>query len=555
MPVAGPKSALRRLVLTAAIGLALAGEARAHCDGEWVAVGGPGGSGSQTAVLASTLWDPDGPGPQEPVLVVAGQFSTFDGVTVNNVVTWNGVAWSPLGPGLGNAASWVDALTVLSTGELVAGGTFTSSGATPVSRVAKWDGAAWTALGSGMNNEVTSLAVASGGELYAGGLFTNAGGITANRVAKWNGSSWSPLGSGSDNGVGNAVYALAPASIGGVYIGGAFTSAGGEGGRRYVVRWTGSSWSTLGSGCNALVLALHVLSNGDLVAGGTFTSAGGQSAGRVARWNGSAWSAMGSGLNAQPLCFATTPAGELVAGGHFVSSGAAMLNRIARWDGSAWLPMGAGMDQYVMALTPTPADEIWAGGGFSTVEGLDSAYLARHDPPDLVSIEREPQPATTCVGGTSSFSVVASSDGIIAYAWEIERAPGDWVTLTLDPLPLPGGGSASALVPGAATTPIIVLPDPGTFTYRVRAVVSDACGTATSEPATLTICPGDLDDGSGAGTCDGGVDVNDLLYFLVAYEGGAAAADLDDGTRLGIPDGAVDINDLLFFLGHFHGGC
>ncbi len=65
----------------------------------------------------------------------------------------------------------------------------------------------------------------------------------------------------------------------------------------------------------------------------------------------------------------------------------------------------------------------------------------------------------------------------------------------------------------------------------------------------------DLDDGTGTGAPDGGVDINDLLYFLGQYEAGAPAADLDDGTTSGVPDGGVDINDLLFFLGRYEGGC
>ena len=68
-------------------------------------------------------------------------------------------------------------------------------------------------------------------------------------------------------------------------------------------------------------------------------------------------------------------------------------------------------------------------------------------------------------------------------------------------------------------------------------------------------CPADLDDGTGTGTPDGGVDINDLLYFLAQHEAGANAADLDDGTGTGTPDGGVDINDLLFFLAHYEAGC
>ena len=68
-------------------------------------------------------------------------------------------------------------------------------------------------------------------------------------------------------------------------------------------------------------------------------------------------------------------------------------------------------------------------------------------------------------------------------------------------------------------------------------------------------CVADVDDGSGTGTPDGGVDINDLLYFLGAFEMGTETADLDNGSGTGTPDGGVDINDLLYFLVRFEAGC
>ncbi len=68
-------------------------------------------------------------------------------------------------------------------------------------------------------------------------------------------------------------------------------------------------------------------------------------------------------------------------------------------------------------------------------------------------------------------------------------------------------------------------------------------------------CPADVDDGTGTGTPDGGVDFNDLLYFLAQYEAGLLPADLDDGSGNGVPDGGVDFNDLLYFLSHYEAGC
>jgi hypothetical protein len=70
-----------------------------------------------------------------------------------------------------------------------------------------------------------------------------------------------------------------------------------------------------------------------------------------------------------------------------------------------------------------------------------------------------------------------------------------------------------------------------------------------------TGCLADLDCGNGTGTPDGGVDINDLLYFLTQFEAGTETADLDDGSGTGTTDGGVDINDLLFFLIRFQSGC
>lgn len=68
-------------------------------------------------------------------------------------------------------------------------------------------------------------------------------------------------------------------------------------------------------------------------------------------------------------------------------------------------------------------------------------------------------------------------------------------------------------------------------------------------------CVADLDDGSGTGSADGGVTVDDLLYFVSIFEDGVARADLDDGSGTGVPDGGVTIDDLLYFLIRYEVGC
>jgi hypothetical protein len=68
-------------------------------------------------------------------------------------------------------------------------------------------------------------------------------------------------------------------------------------------------------------------------------------------------------------------------------------------------------------------------------------------------------------------------------------------------------------------------------------------------------CPADVDDGTGTGTPDGGVTIEDLLYYLAIFSDGDVRADLDDGSSTGTPDGGVTIEDLLYFLDRFQNGC
>ncbi len=71
----------------------------------------------------------------------------------------------------------------------------------------------------------------------------------------------------------------------------------------------------------------------------------------------------------------------------------------------------------------------------------------------------------------------------------------------------------------------------------------------------LPTCRADLANTSGQPTPDNAVTIDDLLFFLTAFELGTTAADLDDGSLTGNIDGATTIDDLLFFLTRFETGC
>lgn len=86
------------------------------------------------------------------------------------------------------------------------------------------------------------------------------------------------------------------------------------------------------------------------------------------------------------------------------------------------------------------------------------------------------------------------------------------------------------------------------------------CGAARTRvgEAILRIplgCVADVDDGSSTGTPDGGVTIEDLIYYLDIFTQGLPGADLDDGTSTGRVDCGVTVDDLLFFLLRYEQGC
>src|SRR5207245_1473896 len=78
--------------------------------------------------------------------------------------------------------------------------------------------------------------------------------------------------------------------------------------------------------------------------------------------------------------------------------------------------------------------------------------------------------------------------------------------------------------------------------------------TAPGGPPLPPLCVADMDDGYGCGVPDGGVGIEDLIYYLGQFDAGNLRADVDDGSGLGHPDGGVGIEDLLYYLVRFDSG-
>jgi trimeric autotransporter adhesin len=125
-----------------------------------------------------------------------------------------------------------------------------------------------------------------------------------------------------------------------VYVGGSFTGVMAgmpQGTYNRIARWDGEAWHRMGEGVDSTVTALTVAGN-DVFVGGEFSTAGGQvAAERLARWDGQAWSAIGSvQYAAQPYATAVrvlaSEETHLYVGGVFDLVGEVPVNGLARME-------------------------------------------------------------------------------------------------------------------------------------------------------------------------------------------------------------------------------
>jgi uncharacterized membrane protein len=336
-------------------------------------------------------------------LLVGGLFTSAQGVASHRIARWrideqSGGVWSGVGQsvdlGINNRAGAGDPAVLAmcnhddGTGpSLFLGGYFGFAGGVPANNIVRWDGAEWRSLGDGLNGTVRAMAVhddGTGRALYVAGDFTQAGGVPANRVARWNGSSWSAVGSGVESGSVNALLSYDDGQGSALYIGGQFTQLGGQSVSR-VAKWSGGTWSALGSGVPGTVYALAAFDDGD----GTVLYAGGQMAGGVRRWDGTSWSTPGIGIpgGVQALAVHNDGTGPaLFVGGQFSSAGGIPAFGLAKWNGKVWSALGAGS----------------SAGGPSSISRISS----------FQSLE-QPEGSVLCIGG--SFNAYSGSPNLLRW--------------------------------------------------------------------------------------------------------------------------------------------
>ena len=365
--------------------------------------GNPGSAGVDDEIFAMDFYNSQ--------LYAGGAFTVAGNRSVNNLVSWNGSEWRPVGSGALNGVNGFIYALDADDGLLFIGGQFDTAGTIPSRNIAFYDiqAKSWHDMGgvtSSTGAAFVSSIIVDGDKVYVGGTFDRAGNVSAKNIAVYSRAAeqWRALGSGTEGNV-NAI-AIGPD---GIYVGGSFSSAGGiiSAG---IARWDGSEWHGLGKGVQGFVNAIAVMGDVVFVAGG-FDRAGDTLVNNIARWqpNNATWTRLsgtfwlsggepmrleGNGVNNVVRSLAVNGQ-ELYVGGTFLTAfpedyrtTSVTVNYIARWhefDGDPlfntlwWGRLGRGTNGFVNALTFDHSNNLYAAGSFSRAGSETAHGIAKWD--------------------------------------------------------------------------------------------------------------------------------------------------------------------------------
>jgi hypothetical protein len=330
-------------------------------------------------------------------LYVGGSFKTIGGQARNNIAALNAITGAALSwnPNVSASAGFFSAVSTLakSGSTLYIGGFFNSVGGQTRNNIAAIDTVAGTATTWNPNaDDPVSAMVVNGGTLFVGGSFNNIGGQARVAIAAL--STTTGAASAWNANVGNtnfSVYSLVLSSAT-LYVGGWFTSIGGQT-RRHIAALNATtaavtSWNPDAGDANYYVHTLAI-SGSTIYAGGSFYNIGGQNRTYLAAIDATT----GSATNWNPIiplyekqtpwAYVDTIAVSgtaLYVGGNFTYIGAQKEKYLAALDTSTgsltdWNP---NLDGEAKALI-LEDNTLYVGGSFSNIGGQARNSIAAID--------------------------------------------------------------------------------------------------------------------------------------------------------------------------------
>jgi uncharacterized delta-60 repeat protein len=288
-------------------------------------------------------------------IVCGGQFTTFNGATVNRIVRLNsdGTRDTIFTTNTGTASiGTVEAIAIQSDGKLVIIGSFTTFNGATVNRIVRLnsdgtrDTAFTTNTGTGFEATPFSVAIQSDGKIIIGGVYQGFNGTTVNRIVRLNsdGTRDTSFTTNTGTAFNGLVFSIAIQSDGKIVCGGSFTTFNGATVNRIVrlnsdgTRDTAFTTNT-GTGFELSVRSIAIQSDGKIVCGGQFTTFNGATVNRIVRLNsdGTRDTAFttntGTAFNLSVFSTAIQSDGKIVCGGAFATFNSIVRERLSRIGG------------------------------------------------------------------------------------------------------------------------------------------------------------------------------------------------------------------------------
>ncbi len=332
-------------------------------------------------------------------IIVAGNFTTYQGVTHNRIVRLNADGSADASFAIGTGAnSNIFVTAIQPDGKILIAGEFSSVNGTSRSKIARLntDGTVDAAFTSaGVNAIIYSMAVQTDGKIVIGGTFTTVTGQSKNRIARLNADGTLDAAFNNGTGADATVRAISLQPDGKMVIGGNFTLYNGTT-SNYITRLNsdGSIDPAFASGngfnYNGVVYSILWQFDGKFLVGGNFSSYNEASVKRMLRLNAdgtndATFAISGSGPTATVFTINLQSNGRILAGGAFNTFNGFARNHLASLNSNGTVDTefypftvnGYSSSHRVGKITLQPDGRILIAGSFTTYNGLSAPYIAR----------------------------------------------------------------------------------------------------------------------------------------------------------------------------------
>ena len=446
------------------------------------------GSGTNEVVLSLNAL-PSGH-PAAGQIVVGGAFTNIGGVAVNNIGRLNLSTGAGLALGSGGADGPVYGLSLQSDGDVIAVGAFYSlANATANFGIARFDFGTnlWTNVGGigpkATDGEAYTVTRLNNDDIVIGGLILNIGSLPAIHVARYTFNGGATI---TTQPVSQAVCAGSPVSFS------VAATPNGNGAPTYQWRRAGVNISTATNpSAGTATLTLSNVQAGDAAGYDCVVTSGCSNTSNTAFLT----------VNPLPNFFLPPPAtatgcpGGTVNISLFVHSSSG--NVTYQWrKGTTNINTVTNPTAATNSLKLTNLQSADAGSYNCVVTNSCGSTTSSSTVVSIgggASVTQHPAAAAPCPGGTATFSVTAAGSDTISYRWYKDNTA---INLATNP----SAGTRTLTVSGVR----------GANAGQYKCFVSNSCGSAFSNAATLKVCAADLN-------CDQIVDDSDFVLFADGY--------------------------------------